>query len=220
MSAAACPARVDVRTEPYDPASLAAVVGHLRDGGLVAYPTETVYGFGCLARPEPVRRLLELKGREPDRPLLLLIPGPEAVSGLEWTPEARELARAFWPGAVTLVLADPARRFPPGVRSPRGGVAVRRTPHPVAQALVEALGEPLTSTSVNAPGDEPARTADEAEAVIRKLGCGDETWLLDGGALPPSEPSTIIDCTGPDLRVLREGAVPVSRLRCVRPELP
>lgn len=219
MSAAASPVRLDVRAPPFDPGVLSAVADHLRTGGLVAYPTETVYGFGSLARPGPVERLLELKGRDPGRPLLLLISGHESVRELAWSEEARELAEVFWPGAVTLVLPDPDRHFPDGVRSPRGGVAVRRTPHPLARILVEAVDEPVTSTSANAPGGEPARTADRAEEVIRALGCEDEMWLLDGGELPPSEPSTIIDCTGAGIRILREGTVPASRVRCVRPEL-
>ncbi len=219
MSGEAGPRRLDFRADPWDDALLGAVVEHLRAGGLVTYPTETVYGFGGRAAPEPVEAVLALKGRGPKKPLLLLVSDVESVEDLGWTDEARTLADVFWPGALTLVLADPDRRFPPGVRSPDGGVAVRRTPHPLARALVERLGEPLTSTSANRSGEEPARRGDEAWSLLRGLGCGDEMWLLDGGPLPPSEPSTIVDCTGPELRVLREGAVLVSRLRCAGPEI-
>jgi len=210
--------RIDLRSSPDDPTLLSPVLDHLRGGGLIAYPTETVYGLGCLIRPEPVRRLLELKDRGPDRPLLLLVHDVETVDELRWTREARELADVFWPGAVTLVLDDPYGHFPPGIRSPAGGVAVRRTPDPVARALLRLLDEPLTSTSANVPGGEPARSADGAGQVLEALDCRQEAWLLDGGARPPSEPSTIIDCTVSPVRVLREGAVPTSRVRCVRPE--
>ncbi len=210
---------LDFRAPPLDAELLREVVEHLRSGGLVAYPTETVYGFGCALVPGALERLLALKGRDPDRPLLLLVPEGDGTGDLRWTPEARELAATFWPGALTLVLADPEERFPPGVRSSAGGVAVRRTPHPVAAALVEALGAPLTSTSANRPGDTPALTAEEAEGAARSLGAGAETWVLDGGPLAPSPPSTVVDCTGPEIRVLRPGAVPPQRLRCVRPEL-
>lgn len=213
------PTTLDFRAPPFDAEVLREVVEHLRSGGLVAYPTETVYGFGCALVPGALERLLALKGRDPDRPLLLLVPEGDGTGDLRWTAEARELAAAFWPGALTLVLADPNERFPPGIRSPEGGVAVRRTPHPVAAALVEALAAPLTSTSANRPGDAPALSAEEAEAAARSLGAGAEMWVLDGGTLAPSPPSTVVDCTGPEIRVLRPGAVPPQRLRCVRPEL-
>ena len=209
---------VDFRAPPFDASALQAVADHLRSGGLVAYPTETVYGFGSGLDRNAVDRLLALKGRDPDRPLLVLIPEDDGTEGLRWTPEARLLAEVFWPGALTLVLADPEERFPPGVRSPEGGVAVRRSPHPVAAALVEALDAPLTSTSANPPGEPPARSAGEAALAARSLGAGDEMWVVDGGPLEPSPPSTIVDCSGPEPRVLRSGAVPTDRLRCVRPE--
>lgn len=207
--------RVDFRVPPYEEDVLEAVRAHLEEGGLLAYPTETVYGFGCALHAVALRRLSELKDRDPARPFLVLVPDRESVADLRWTDEARELADVFWPGALTLVLEDPERRFPEAVRSPSGGVAIRRSPHPVAAALVERWGGPLTSTSANAPGEEPARTADEAARAARGLGAGDEMWLVDGGRLPLSEPSTIVDCTGAEPSVLRAGAVPVRRLRCV-----
>lgn len=209
--------RLDFRAPPWNPDALDRVVGHLGKGGLVAYPTETVYGFGCALHPAALRRLVRLKGRKSDAPFLLLIPDEASSEDLGWTPVARELAEIFWPGALTLVLADPAERYPPEVRGPSGGVAVRRTPHPVAGALVERLGAPLTSTSANPPGGEPATTADAAAGVAGAVGADpDEMWILDAGALPPSPPSTIVDLTGDEMRVLREGAVPARRLACAR----
>src|SRR5690606_20055887 len=115
---------------------------------------------------------------------------------------------------LTLVLADPDGTFPPGVRSDAGAVAVRRTSHPVAARLVELLGEPLTSTSANPPGGEPAADGDAAFRAAVEAGAGGETWVLDAGPLPPSPPSTIVDCTGSPPRVRRVGAMPVRRLRC------
>jgi L-threonylcarbamoyladenylate synthase len=197
---------------------LDAAVAHVREGGLIAHPTETVYGLGGLATPAALDAVRRLKpGR--DRPFILLVPSAEAVAGLAWTAEARELADVFWPGALTLVLADPSHSFPAGVHGESGGVAVRVTSHPVTRVLVERLGQPLTSTSANLPGDPPAASGDEALAVARAAGAGEELWVLDAGPLPPSAPSTVVDCTGPVARLLRPGATPLHRLRCVLPEI-
>ena len=193
------------------------VVAHLRAEGLVVHPTETVYGFGGLATPGALAALRRLKGRGDERPFLMLIPGADAVPELVWTDAARELARVFWPGALTLVLADPTGSFPDGVRGSTGGVAVRVSSHPVTRALVERLGRPLTSTSANAPGAAPAATATEARAAAAAERGADDLWVLDVGRLAPSEPSTVVDCTAAEPVVLRVGATPISRLRFVLP---
>jgi len=212
------PRVVDFCFGPPGPEHLDEVVRHLRSQGIVAMPTETVYGFSCLLQDSPLREVRRLKGREGDRPFLLLIPHAGVVSELEWTPEARELAKAFWPGALTLVLRDPSRRFPDGVRSAQDGVAVRVSPHPVARAVVELAGEAMVSTSANPPGGLPALSGPEALAAAVALGAGESLWILDGGPLPPSGPSTIVDCSGPKPVVRRVGAIPLNRLRCVLPE--
>jgi L-threonylcarbamoyladenylate synthase len=199
--------------------SLQPAVERLGAGGLLAYPTETVYGFGCLVRPDPLARLASAKSRESDVPMLILVEGRASVDDLEWSDEAEALAEVFWPGAVTLILPDPQRRFPGGVRGPAGGVGVRVSPHPVVRDVLSALGEPLVSTSANTPGGPAAYTGDEVLATLRELDLTDDVTLLDAGALPPSRASTVIDCTGPHVVVAREGAVPVQRLRCVLPEL-
>jgi L-threonylcarbamoyladenylate synthase len=213
------PAVLDVRAIAPDSPELSSVSRHLRSGGLVGYPTETVYGFGGLCLPDAVRRLETLKRRDAPKPFLLLVPDIRSVEGLSWTDEARELARIFWPGSLTLVLPDPSRVFPAAVRSPVGGVAVRVSPHPLVRVLLQTLQAPLTSTSANAPGAPPARSGREAHQVARELGAGSEMWILDGGGLPASGPSTIVDFTGPRPTVLREGTIPVSRLGCALPEL-
>jgi L-threonylcarbamoyladenylate synthase len=210
---------VDVRMGEPAPDLLDEVVSHLRRQGMVAMPTETVYGFSCLLQDPPLREVRRLKGREGDRPFLVLVPDAASVSDLAWSAQARELAEVFWPGALTLVLRDPLRRFPEAVRSREDGVAVRVSPHPVARAVVEGVGEPMVSTSANPPGGSPALSAREALSAAVALGAGDTLWVLDGGILGPSEPSTIVDCTGPEPLVLRAGAVPVYRLRCVLPEV-
>lgn len=202
------------RTPAEIAAALPEVVDHLRAGGVIAYPTETVYGFGCAVRPDAVARLSALKRRGEERPFLLLVAGAEQLSTLAWTPSARALAAAFWPGPLTLALAAPAGAFPPGVRSPDGTVAVRASPHSGVQALLRALGEALTSTSANAPGEAPARDAPGVEAALALLDGGD-VLVLDGGELQPSAPSTIVDASVSPPRVVRAGAVPIQKLRTI-----
>ena len=207
---------IDLRGEPDRPFD--DVVAHIRAGGLVAYPTETVYGIGGLADPSAVEAVQRAKGRDGQKPILVLVSSIDDVSDLGWTPEARELASIFWPGSVTLVLRDPGQRFPPGVRSESGTVGVRISPHPTTARLVDALGAPLTSTSLNVPGSEPARSGHDALETLTALDA-EGTWLLHGGTLPTSLPSTVVDCTSAQPRVLRSGAVPVERLRCALPEI-
>ena len=210
------PTVVDVRgkAEP----DLSPVVAHLEDDGVLAYPTETVYGLGGACTPTAVEAVRRLKGREADKPLLVLVPSAEAVADLRWTDEARALADVFWPGSLTLVLEDPDGRFPIGVRTVGGTVGVRVSPHPLVRRLLEAFGSPVTSTSLNRPGSPPVSSGHEAREVLEALG-GVEALLVDAGTLPSSLPSTVVDCTGPSPRVLREGAVPIQRLRCAIPEV-
>jgi len=213
------PRRLDFGSGAAPDAALEPVIEHLRSGGIVAYPTETVYGLGCLLRDEPLARLRALKQRDGDAPFLLLVPDADSVQELTWTEGARALAMAFWPGPVTLMLADERRIFPAAVRGPEGAVAVRQSGHPLAQRLVERLGEPLTSTSANPRGGDPASDGDGAWSAVLALGAGEEMWVLDGGGLPESPPSTIVDCTGRVPRVRRVGATPVLLLRRVLPDI-
>ncbi len=211
------PRVIDFRDATQAADTLDSVLDHLKRGGLLAYPTETVYGFGGLPTQAVIKRLLALKKREPAKPMLLLVQDGESVSDLTWTPEAVELADVFWPGSVTLVLSDPAARYPEGVRGSDGGVAVRVSPHPLVRELVSGVGGPLVSTSANRPGEAPALDAQGALGAALAAGAGEDLWVLDGGALEPSPPSTIIDCSGPEPVVLREGAIPLGRVRCVLP---
>lgn len=208
---------VDLRADP--DTDLSEVAAALRAGGAVVYPTETVYGLGSSCSPDGIDYVRALKGRPTSKPLIALVGSFDEVDALAWTDESRELATIFWPGALTLVLRDPEALFPPGVRDPTtGSVAVRISPHPTVARLLEALDAPLTSTSLNLSGEAPARTGDEAAAVLHRMGA-DDVWLLNGGTLPNSAPSTVVDCTGSTPVVVREGSVPIGRLRCAIPEI-
>ncbi|MGE0159182.1 MAG: L-threonylcarbamoyladenylate synthase [Gemmatimonadales bacterium] len=195
------------------------VVRHLEAGGVIGYPTETVYGLGGTTSAASVARVRELKSRERSKPLIALISSADAVPELRWTESARELARIFWPGPLTLVLHDPLGIFPAGVRDEdTHAVGVRVSPHPLVARLVTELGSALTSTSLNLPGERPAASGAEALEVVKRLGARDVV-VLDGGSLPPSKPSSVVDCTGAEPVVIREGALSTSRLRCVAPHI-
>ena len=211
------PRVIDVRDTTRAAHTLDSVLEHVSGGGLLAYPTETVYGFGGVLTRSVIEGLVALKRRDRAKPMLLLVPDREAVSDLTWTPEAIELAEVFWPGSVTLVLSDPGVRYPDGVRGPAGNVAIRVSPHLLVRELVRRLGGPILSTSANRSGEPPALDAQSALGAAVAAGAGEELWVLDGGDLDPSRPSTIIDCSGPVPVVLRQGAVPLGQVRCVLP---
>ena len=211
------PRVIDVRDTTRAAHTPDSVLEHVSVGGLLAYPTETVYGFGGVLPRSVIEGLGALKRRDRAKPMLLLVPDREAVSDLTWTPEAIELAEVFWPGSVTLVLSDPGARYPDGVRGPAGNVAIRVSPHLLVRELVRGLGGPILSTSANRSGEPPALDAQSALGAAVAAGAGEELWVLDGGDLDPSRPSTIIDCSGPVPVVLRQGAVPLGQVRCVLP---
>jgi L-threonylcarbamoyladenylate synthase len=206
--------------DPRDQDLLERVAVHLDRGGLIAYPTETVYGLGARADAEGVAALRALKGRESEKPFLVLLPsegtGPR---DLAWTPPAQALAGRFWPGPLTLVLADPEGSWPEGVRNSRGGVAVRRSPHPFIQALHRVWPHALLSTSANRSGGPPARTPEQVEGAVEGRPGLHRLWILDGGPLVDSEPSTLVDCTGPVPRVVRDGPISVEALRAAVPDV-
>lgn len=194
-------------------AAIPQAVAHLRGRGLLAYPTETVYGFGSRARTGEVAALAALKGRRPDKPFLLLVSNRQMAEaqGLGFGAAADALARAFWPGPLTLVL--PGGKLPDQLRGPEGGIAVRWTSHGPIAKLVAALGEPLTSTSANVPGRPPAPGADAIVRDFQDAVAAGTLLVLDGGVLGNRPPSTVVDCTQPTPRVVREGALTVTTLR-------
>lgn len=201
--------------------ALRGIIDHLTGRGVLAYPTETVYGFGTAVDHESVESLVQLKGRPPGKPFLMLIGDPAQIGRLDLhlPTYAAHLTARFWPGPLTLVLRGGEGRVPARLRGPEGGVAVRLTPHPGLQRLLAAYGEPITSTSANRPGVPPAMTSAEIvqqwpDAIHRGV-----LHVLDGGRLSPSQPSTVVDCTGRRPRVIRPGALPAALLRDCVPDL-
>ena len=178
----------------------------IRRGEPVILPTDTVYGLVVAPfREEPARRLYELKGRDAAQPISLMV--PEVHRLFELVPELRgrdeAIARALLPGPYTLVFANPAQRFRWLTGSKPGtiGVRVPELPEPSAEIL-RTVGA-FAATSANATrGPEPARLADIPDELKNGVGA-----VVDGGELPGTA-STVLDFTGPEPRVLREGAAP------------
>jgi L-threonylcarbamoyladenylate synthase len=192
--------------------AIAAAAAVLRRGGVIAYPTETFYGLGALARDgEAVARLVRAKDRADGKPLPLLgadLAQLEQVADL--SPLARRLAAAFWPGPLTLVL--PARPgLHPAITGQTGTVGVRVTSGAVAAALASAAGGALVATSANPPGGPPPTTAAGIEAGLRDR----VDFVLDGGTTPGGAPSTVVAVAGARLTLLRPGAVEFEALRAL-----
>lgn len=189
-----------------DPGVAAAI---LRRGGLVAFPTETVYGLGADAgNATAVRAVFAAKGRPADNPLIVHVGRPEELESVgRPTPLAAELTERFWPGPLTVVVpALPG--LPPEVRADLPTVAVRCPDHPLALALLRAAGRPIAAPSANLSG-RPSPTT--AQAVLEDLG-GRIDAVLDGGPCPLGLESTVVDCTGARPLLLRLGALPAEAL--------
>ena len=202
-------------------ASISGTLAHLAAGKVLAYPTETVYGFGGGVDERSVQQLVALKGRPKGKPFLLLIAASEMIErlGLHLTGYAAMFAARFWPGALTLVLPGGEKRVPDTLRGPEGGIAVRWTPHTSLARLILAHGQPITSTSANRPGVSPATAADQIVTQWTDAIARGTLRVLDGGTLKESHPSTVVDCTGRLPRVIRPGAISATKLRAIVPDL-
>jgi L-threonylcarbamoyladenylate synthase len=202
-------------------AALRQALEHIEARRVLAYPTETVYGFGGGIDRDSVDALVALKTRPPAKPFLLLIAGADMIDKLDLRlpSYASNLVARHWPGPLTLVLAGGERRVPDRLRGPEGGVAVRWTSHPGMTRLVHAHGDAITSTSANRPGVPPATSAAEILSQWGDAVARGKLRVLDGGTLTPSQPSTVLDCTGRLPRVVRPGAISANTLRESVPNL-
>lgn len=202
------------------PAGRDEAIRALAAGGVVALPTDTVYGIAvALETPGGIERLFAAKSRPPDKAIALLLADAEQAADIgEVTPVAEALARAFWPGGLTLVV--PRRVDRPLPAALTGGalapgaiptVGLRVPDHDAPRALARALG-PLPTTSANVSGEPEARDAGEIEA---RLGPALEL-ILDGGPAQGGPASTVVDVTGGAPRILRSGAIPDQAIaRCL-----
>lgn len=193
--------------------SLAEAIAVLKGSGLVAYPSDTVYGLGAAASDErAAERAFAAKGRLSEKALSLLLADIEDMAPLcaDVPPAAQLLAERFWPGPLTLVL----RRSPAFQSAALGGgdnVALRVPDHLFLRELIRALGEPITGTSANRSGRPSCRTARE---VRRQLGSAVDL-IIDGGPTRAGPESTVIDITPEQVTMLRGGAIPRSEVERV-----
>ncbi len=198
------------------PQCIAVAAEALRQGEIVALPTDTVYGLGAAVfQPQAVQALYEVKGRPEAKAIPLLLASPAGLSRIVAgvPPVAERLVRAFWPGPLTIVMeAHP--QVPAAVLSGGHTVALRVPDHPIARALIEAVGAPLATTSANRSGRTEALTAIQ---VVEQLGKG-VRWVLDGGRSPGGRPSTVVDLSVEPPAIRRQGAVSEQALATVMQE--
>ncbi len=194
-------------------AAMSKAVRILRRGGLVAFPTETVYGLGArLSDTAAIARVFGAKGRPVDNPLIIHVPGwAQALSLVRRPPRSvKPLVAAFWPGPLTLVLKR-SKRVPGAVTAGLNTVAIRCPAHPVAQRLIRALGEPIAAPSANRSGRPSPTRADHVRADL-----GDRVdMILDGGPCRLGLESTVLDLTRRPPRLLRHGAVTIEAIAAV-----
>jgi L-threonylcarbamoyladenylate synthase len=191
-----------------DPKAVEAALQVLKAGGLVAFPTDTVYGLAASVLDKAgIDRLYEAKKRSASKAIAVLVGDLDQLEQVTQTlPEgAQRLAEAFFPGALTLVV--PRRPDLPENLSPGMTVGVRMPDHEFARRLLRATGA-LAVTSANLSGGENPRTAEEVMAQLE----GRVELVLDGGSVPGGVPSTVVDCTGKNPVILREGAVPAGKI--------
>jgi L-threonylcarbamoyladenylate synthase len=179
-----------------DPGAIAEAAAAIKRGGLVVFPTETVYGLGADAtNPAAIEKLNAVKGRPPEKPYSLHLHSPEQMRPYvgEVPPAAQKLIGKFWPGPLTVVL--------PGKDGKT--VGFRLPDHPIARALFKAAGVPVAAPSANRSGSPPPTDAVEARAAL----AGGFECLLDGGPTRLGKESTVVEIVGGRAEVLREGAI-------------
>lgn len=194
-----------------EPRALERTISVIQHGGVVAFPTDTVYGVGAsLAHPTALSRIFEIKGRDRHRPLpvLLASPGDLSVVTSAADPVLLALARHFWPGPLTI--AVPALdSLPKEVVAEDGTIGVRVPDHSVALTMADRCGGAIAATSANLSGRQPACRADEIDGDLASR----LDLVLDGGLAPCGLASTVIRREGATISCIRDGAIPASTIQ-------
>ena len=192
-------------------------VSILKNGGVVAYPTDTVYGLGaCMTDINAVDRIFQVKGRPKGMALPVLLADMKQIEEIvtDFTPAAQQLVKEFFPGALTIIL--PKNDGVPDIITGGGKTIAFRIPnHPVPLAIVKGLGKPIVGTSANLSGHPSALTA----AAVREQ-IGDKIdMVIDGGKCPGGIESTVIDLSGEKPVIRRQGVIPIEKLRKILPDI-
>ena len=186
----------------------AEVVTRLLAGEVIAIPTDTVYGLAALATSvEGVRALADLKGREQQQPIAVLVDSVDAVAPYLEAPGALEGVARFWPGALTAIVRARPGAFVEPVVTSAATIGVRMPDDDLARAVIRGCGGVLAVTSANRHGEPPATSAEECAAAF-----GDALIVLDGGVRNSSAPSTVVDLTGDRPKILRAGPISAADL--------
>ena len=200
--------RTDIAVPILPPERIADVAARLLAGGVVAIPTDTVYGLAALAtNVEALGALADLKGREQQQPIAVLVDSVEAVAPYLDDPGALDGVARFWPGALTAIVRARAGNFASPVVTEAGTIGVRVPDDDLARAVIRACGGVLAVSSANRHGEPPATTAAEVAAAF-----GDALLVLDGATRNSSAPSTVVDLTGARPRILRAGPISAADL--------
>ena len=195
-----------LRIDPALPSShlIEKVAEVIKRGGVIIYPTETLYGLGVNPLdPESMKRLYAIKGREKTKPIPFLIKDQEILETLveDVPPIGRQLMERYWPGALTLIFRV-KEGLPAPLRGGSGTIGLRISSHPIARGIVETVDVPLTSTSAN-----PAGEGDLTDPRIIARTFGDQVDLIIDGGIVPGVGSTIVDLTSTPPQVVREGII-------------
>ncbi len=188
---------------------VAKAVAVLKNGGVIAMPTDTLYALSAAADDaSAVRRVFAIKGREQNRPLPLFVSGVPMAEGIAVLNEsARRLANRFWPGGLTIV-ASKRKDYDSAALAGSDTLGLRVPDNAVARAVVESLNSPVTGTSANLSGGPDPVSADE----VRRQLAGRIDFILDAGPCDHGVASTIVDCTGEEPVILRQGAIAADRI--------
>ncbi len=190
--------------------NLSHALASLKRGDVIVFPTETVYGLGADAlNPAAVEKVFQLKGRNPDSPIPIIVADQAMLQGLveRISPVARTLMERFWPGPLTLVLPA-APGTPKQLLNGTGGVGVRISSEAIATQLARQLGRPLTATSANPSGQQAASTIEQAQSYF----AGEIEIFLDGGKLPSKIGSSVVEVIDGCIKIIRQGEISVAQL--------
>jgi L-threonylcarbamoyladenylate synthase len=208
-----------IRVDPLHPQPdlISQAAELIRQGGVLAFPTETFYGLGTNAlNSQAIDKIYRIKRREREKPILILIESGDKAEAFvkPFSPAVKLLMEAFWPGPLT-ILFQASDRLPGKLTAGTGKIGIRVPSHPVAEALLSAVQMPLTGTSANRSEGVPPRTAEEVRSSLgREL-----DLVLDAGPTPGKKPSTLLDCTVIPFRIVREGVISRAAIERVAGEL-